>query len=157
MCGYVTCVPECRGSVWCATDNRHHNRRNRQQTPQQTEQTTDTTTGGTHNRQQTPQQTEHTTDNRHHNRRNRRNHDTPAHRPRNYTLNDMPPIRFVFLVTQKDLRNSLIMAGYCRNKYDPVYRIKVWYRSVHSVVIYSTKTVICLQKCPFQATWKTHK
>jgi hypothetical protein len=43
------------------------------------------------------------------------NHDTPAHRPRNHTLYDMPPIRFVFPVTQKDLRRSLMMAGYCRN------------------------------------------
>jgi hypothetical protein len=49
MCGYVVCVPECRGN--------------------------------------------------------------PAHRPRNHTLYDIPPIRFVFQVTQKDLRSSLMMAG----------------------------------------------
>jgi hypothetical protein len=42
---------------------------------------------------------------------NRRNHDNPAHRPRNHTLYDIPPIRFVFQVTQKDLRSSVIMAG----------------------------------------------
>jgi hypothetical protein len=42
-------------------------------------------------------------------------HDTPAHRSRNHTLYDTPPIRFVFQVTQEDLRNSLMMAGYCRN------------------------------------------
>jgi hypothetical protein len=28
---------------------------------------------------------------------------------------DIPPIRFIFKVTQKDLRSSLMMAGYCRN------------------------------------------
>jgi hypothetical protein len=28
---------------------------------------------------------------------------------------DIPPIRFVFQVTQEDLINSLMMAGYCRN------------------------------------------
>jgi hypothetical protein len=38
----------------------------------------------------------------------------------------IPPIRFVFQVTQKDLRSSLMMAGYCRNMYEPVYRIKEW-------------------------------
>jgi hypothetical protein len=32
-----------------------------------------------------------------------------------HALYDTPPIRFVFLVTQKDLRNSLMIAGYCRN------------------------------------------
>jgi hypothetical protein len=41
--------------------------------------------------------------------------DTPAHRPRNHTLCYIPPIRFVFQVTQKDTRSSLMMAGYCRN------------------------------------------
>jgi hypothetical protein len=45
----------------------------------------------------------------------RRSHDTPAHRSRNHTLYDIPPIRFVFQVTQKDIRSSLMMAGYCRN------------------------------------------
>jgi hypothetical protein len=45
-----------------------------------------------------------------------RNRDNPAHRPRNHTLYDIPPILFVFQVTQKDLTNSLMMAGYCRNK-----------------------------------------
>jgi hypothetical protein len=39
----------------------------------------------------------------------------PAHRPRNHTLYDIPPIRFVFKVTQKNLRSSLMVAGYCRN------------------------------------------
>jgi hypothetical protein len=28
-------------------------------------------------------------------------HDTPSHRPHNHTLYDIPPIRFVFQVTQK--------------------------------------------------------
>jgi hypothetical protein len=46
---------------------------------------------------------------------NRRNHNTLVHRPCNHTLNDVPPIRFVFQVTQKYLRISLMMAGYCRN------------------------------------------
>jgi hypothetical protein len=31
---------------------------------------------------------------------NRRNHDTPAHRSRSNTLYDIPPIRFVFQITQ---------------------------------------------------------
>jgi hypothetical protein len=53
-----------------------------------------------------------------------RSHDTPAHRPRNHTLYDIPPIRFLFQVTEKDLRSSLMMAGYCRNMKEPVYRIK---------------------------------
>jgi hypothetical protein len=44
-----------------------------------------------------------------------RNHHTPAHRPRNHTLYYIPPIRFVFQVTQNDPRSSLMMAGYCRN------------------------------------------
>jgi hypothetical protein len=30
---------------------------------------------------------------------NRQNHDTPAHRPRNHTLYDIPPNLFVFEVT----------------------------------------------------------
>jgi hypothetical protein len=46
---------------------------------------------------------------------NRRNHDTPAHRSRNHTLYDIPPIRFVFQVTQKDLRSSLMMADHYWN------------------------------------------
>jgi hypothetical protein len=45
----------------------------------------------------------------------RQNHNTPAHRPRNHTLNDIPPIRFVFQVTQGNLISSLMMTGYCRN------------------------------------------
>jgi hypothetical protein len=45
----------------------------------------------------------------------RRNYDNPAHRLCNYILYDIPPIRFAFQVTQKDLRSSLMMAGYCRN------------------------------------------
>jgi hypothetical protein len=36
-------------------------------------------------------------------------------RSHNHTLYDMPPIRFVFQVTQTDPRNSLMMADYCRN------------------------------------------
>jgi hypothetical protein len=55
---------------------------------------------------------------------NRRNHDTPAHRPRNHTLYDIPPIRFVFQVTQTDPRSSLMMADYCRNIWEPVNRIR---------------------------------
>jgi hypothetical protein len=50
ICGYVTCVPECRGSV--------------------------------------------------------RDHDTPAHRPRNYTLYDIPPIRFVFQYGTTTIRHT---------------------------------------------------
>jgi hypothetical protein len=46
---------------------------------------------------------------------NRQNHDNPAHRPCNYTWYDIPPIRLVFQVTQKDLWSSLMMADYCQN------------------------------------------
>jgi hypothetical protein len=57
-------------------------------------------------------------------RHNRPNHDNPAHMPRNHTLFDrIPPIQFVFQVTQKDLRSSLMMAGYCRNMQEQVHRI----------------------------------
>jgi hypothetical protein len=44
-----------------------------------------------------------------------RNHNNLTYRPSNHTLYDIPPIRFVFQVTQKDLRSSLMMAGYCQN------------------------------------------
>jgi hypothetical protein len=57
----------------------------------------------------------------------------PTHRPRNHTLYDIPHIRFVFQVTQTDLRSSQLMADYCRNMYEPVYRIKEWYKAVHNV------------------------
>jgi hypothetical protein len=46
---------------------------------------------------------------------NRRNHHKSAHRSSNHTLYHIPPIRFVFQVTQRDLRSSMMMAGYCRN------------------------------------------
>jgi hypothetical protein len=36
-------------------------------------------------------------------------------------------------VTQNDLGSFLMMAGYLLNMWEPVYRIKVWYKSVHSV------------------------
>jgi hypothetical protein len=72
-CGYMACVPECRGAVCCASQ---------------------LSSAGKHNR---------------------RNHDTSAHRPSDHTLYDKSPIWFVFQVTQKDLRSSLIMADYCRN------------------------------------------
>jgi hypothetical protein len=62
MCGYVACVPKCRGSVCCASQS-----------------------------------------------------GTVPHRPHNHTLYDIPPSQFVYQVTQKDLRSSLMMAGYCRN------------------------------------------
>jgi hypothetical protein len=61
------------------------------------------------------------------------NHNTAAHRPGNHTVYDKPPIWFVFQVTQKYLRSSLMMAGYCQNMKEPVYRKKEWYKSVHSV------------------------
>jgi hypothetical protein len=44
-----------------------------------------------------------------------------AHRPRNHTLYDIPPFLFVFQVTQKDIRSSLMMAGYCRNMLEPAF------------------------------------
>jgi hypothetical protein len=34
-------------------------------------------------------------------------------RSQNHTLYDIPPIRFVYQVTQEDLRSCLMMAGYC--------------------------------------------
>jgi hypothetical protein len=37
-----------------------------------------------------------------------------------------------FQVTQTDPRSSLMMAGYCRNIWETVYRIKK-YKTVHSV------------------------
>jgi hypothetical protein len=58
-----------------------------------------------------------------------------------HTLYDIPPIRFVFQVTQKEIRSSLLMAGYCRNMYKPVYRIKKWYNQCIVLVI-STKIAI---------------
>jgi hypothetical protein len=42
----------------------------------------------------------------------RQNHDNLANRPCNHTLYDIPLIRFVFQVIQKDLRSSLMMTGY---------------------------------------------
>jgi hypothetical protein len=59
--------------------------------------------------------------------------DTTVHRPRNHTFYDIPPNIFVFQVTQKGLGSSLMMAGYCRNMLEPVYRIEEWYKSVHRV------------------------
>jgi hypothetical protein len=72
MCGYVTCLLDCRGSVRCVSH---------------LSQLGDTTDGTT-----TIRHTDYVT-----------------------TLYDIPPILFVHKVTQKDLRGSLIMAGYCRN------------------------------------------
>jgi hypothetical protein len=62
------------------------------------------------------------------------------HRPSNHTLSDIPFSRCVFKVTQKDLRSFLIVAGYCRNMQEPVYRIKEWYNQCVLLVI-STDTV----------------
>jgi hypothetical protein len=42
-------------------------------------------------------------------------HNTPAHRPHNHTLYDIPPIRSVFQVTQTYPKSSLMMADYSRN------------------------------------------
>jgi hypothetical protein len=42
-------------------------------------------------------------------------HDTPAHRPRNHKLYDIPPTRSVFQVTQTDPRSTLMTVDYCRN------------------------------------------
>jgi hypothetical protein len=41
--------------------------------------------------------------------------ETPAHRPRNNTSYDIPLISFVFQIIQKEVRSSLMMAGYYRN------------------------------------------
>jgi hypothetical protein len=73
-----------------------------------------------------------------------RNHDNPAHRSRNPTLYkyDIPPIRSVFHVTQTDSRNSLMMADYCRNMSEQVYRIKMWYKAVHSVGLFILRLVM---------------
>jgi hypothetical protein len=56
----------------------------------------------------------------------------------NHTLHDIPPIRFVFQVTQEDLRSSLMMAGYCRNMQKPVCRIKERYNQC--IVLVSSNT-----------------
>jgi hypothetical protein len=63
---------------------------------------------------------------------------------------DIPPIRFVFQVTQEDLISSLMMTGYCQNMWEPVYRTKEWYKSVHSAGLfkYSTKIQKLQQKVP---------
>jgi hypothetical protein len=49
---------------------------------------------------------------------------------------NIPPIRFVSQVTQKELRSSLMMAGYCRNMYEPIHRIKERYKSLHFVRVF---------------------
>jgi hypothetical protein len=72
----------------------------------------------------------------------RQNHDNPAHRPHNSTLYDIPPIWFVLQVTQKDRRSSLMMAGYCRNMLEQVYRIKEWYNQCTLLVI--STTIACV-------------
>jgi hypothetical protein len=77
MCGYVACVLDCRGSVYCASQLSAYQY-----------------SAGKHNR---------------------RNHNNPAHRSHNHTLYDIPPIQFVFQLTQTDPRSSLMMADYCRN------------------------------------------
>jgi hypothetical protein len=77
------------------------------------------------------------------------NHDTLAHRPRNYTLCDIPPIRFVFQVTQKALRSSLMVAGYCRNMWEPIRRIKEWYNQCILLVVSTTLSGVSLA-CPQQ-------
>jgi hypothetical protein len=69
---------------------------------------------------------------------NRLNHNNLAHRPHNHMLYDIPPIWFVFQVTQKDLRSSLMLADYCQNMQDPVYRIKEWYSQCIVLVISTT-------------------
>jgi hypothetical protein len=51
----------------------------------------------------------------------------------NHTFYDIPYIRFVFQVTQEDLRSFLMMAGYCQNTYELIHRINKWYKSVHIV------------------------
>jgi hypothetical protein len=58
---------------------------------------------------------------------------TPAHRPHKHALYDTPPIRSAFQVSQMNPRSSLMMADYCWNMQEPVYWIKEWYNSVHSV------------------------
>jgi hypothetical protein len=64
-----------------------------------------------------------------------------AYRPCNHTLYNIPPIRFVFQVTQKDLRNSLMMADYCRNMYEPVHRVNEWYNQCILLVISTTSNM----------------
>jgi hypothetical protein len=61
-----------------------------------------------------------------------------AYRPCNHTLYDIPPILFVFEATQEDLISSLMMVGYCRNMYEPVYRIKKWYSQCILLVFSNT-------------------
>jgi hypothetical protein len=70
-----------------------------------------------------------------------RNNDHLTHRSRNHTLYDIPPFGFVFQVTKKDLRSSLMMAGYCRNMYEAVYRIKEWYNQYIFLVISTTSNM----------------
>jgi hypothetical protein len=66
---------------------------------------------------------------------NRRNHNNLANRPHNHTLYDIPPIQFVFQVTQKDLRGFLMIADYCLIMKGPVHGVKVWYNQCILLVI----------------------
>src|SRR5215510_151907 len=75
---------------------------------------------------------------------NTQNHHNPSHRPHNHTLYDIPRIRFVSQVTQTDPRSSLMMADYCRNMLEPVYRIKEWYKSLHSAGYFYSDTTILI-------------
>jgi hypothetical protein len=45
-----------------------------------------------------------------------------GHLTTHYMIYSYHPIRFVFQVNQKDLRSSLIIADYCRNMEEPVYK-----------------------------------
>jgi hypothetical protein len=69
-------------------------------------------------------------------------HNNPANGSRNHTLYDVPPTRSVLQVTQKDLRRSLMMAGYCRNMQEPIHTIKEWYISVYIVGFFLTCQVM---------------
>jgi hypothetical protein len=51
-------------------------------------------------------------------------------------MGGISPIRFVFQVTQEDLISPLMMAGYCRNMYEPIHIIEELYNSVHIVDLF---------------------
>jgi hypothetical protein len=46
-------------------------------------------------------------------------------------INDIPPNKSVFSCNSDGFSSSLMMADYCRNMEEPVYRKKQWYKSVH--------------------------
>jgi hypothetical protein len=79
--------------------------------------------------------------------------DTPARMSRNHTLFDTPSIRFILQVTQKYLRRSLMMAGSCRNMWEPIRRLKERYKSVRSVGFSNISSGLCCWADSILLSW----